>query len=970
MKCKVCGYEFDGDRAYCPMCGSKIPEETRRREEEEIAWNTYDFPKPRKPEEIEMHWPSMNPGASSVSVMKKDATEGFVRSGSPAQAKEEEAKQKLKAEEPMPSPWASIEKDFPKSVQVPKDSEPAPQEPPRPVYTQPAAPQPTPAPAPQPQQPVYTQPAAPQQPVQPAPQQTYTQGAWQMPQMQPEPTWTPYGVQQPQPQQQIPPISPVYVPSSFTQQYGAQYSQPQTAWTIPPVPQPGSQVYVTQPAQPVYIQPQQPQPVYTPVVPVYTQPQQPVQQPVAPAPTPAVEPEKPAEPVVAPEPKVEPTPAPVAEPVAEPKVEPVIEPEPAPQPEPEEAKERVLEENIVATVDEPAEEEPKYEDSLFREPETDEDGRIPERFFTFNKKNEEFQQLLNKEYERLKNLHGDDTIPDFSRTSVYHKETFEPTPAQDFFQSSDFDPDLTEFERMLMESTRESEGDETLAISREHIKGAAGLTAEDLIEPLGHKIGDTQPFGNAPAPKEEAPAQAEPETPQAPEAPKSEHQKKMEAMQRAREAYFASLRTMTAEMKAIKDAEFKEQLRKEATIPSQPVLREAPPEKTPEELAAEKAEEARRLAEKEAAERAAAIARAKAEMEAALAAKQPAQPQEPVEPAVTVIPEEPAEPEAPAEPEVQVQPEPEQAEEPAVRVSPAEEPAEQPTEEPEEPKDPITSLTQDLSVAAVEEPEQDKTEVLGSLLDDVEEEKKKKEKREHSHWFLKFLLALIIVGAAAEGGTIALRHYAPGSPAAIITTGIEQNVIQFCQSTVDSIKEKFHKDESEVVPEPDEQGGEESSFVLSDLIEAYNKNIENIVENLAIGYDSQRTYDVPGLAASQLVTDSAEKEEVIKTLISYNSSWIDFVNGENQECLDYLKADGAAYRSAVTFDLVGQIRETFRKLEIGEIRKTEDTYFVFAGETIEVTQNEETTQSAGFMVYEMVPVGEELKIKDYYNITN
>ena len=84
MKCKVCGYEFDPSRSYCPMCGSKVPEETRRREEEEMSWNTYDFPKPKKPEDIEMHWPSMNPAAgSSVSVMKKDATEGFVRTDSP-----------------------------------------------------------------------------------------------------------------------------------------------------------------------------------------------------------------------------------------------------------------------------------------------------------------------------------------------------------------------------------------------------------------------------------------------------------------------------------------------------------------------------------------------------------------------------------------------------------------------------------------------------------------------------------------------------------------------------------------------------------------------------------------------------------------------------------------------------------------------------------------------------------------------
>ena len=52
------------------------------------------------------------------------------------------------------------------------------------------------------------------------------------------------------------------------------------------------------------------------------------------------------------------------------------------------------------------------------------------------------------------------------------------------------------------------------------------------------------------------------------------------------------------------------------------------------------------------------------------------------------------------------------------------------------------------------------------------------------------------------------------------------------------------------------------------------------------------------------------------------------------------------------------------------IPEFEEWYTRQTGETIEVTQDEATAQSSGFMVYELVPVGEELKIKDYYNITN
>ncbi|MBQ2228656.1 MAG: hypothetical protein II427_06010, partial [Firmicutes bacterium] len=584
MKCKVCGYEFDSNREYCPMCGSKIPAETRRKEEEEMSWNTYDFPKPKKLEDIEMHWPSLNPRADgAVSAMKQDATEGFVRTP---------VRETPKPETPMPDPWASVQQDFPKAAQpvpeTPSFTAPAPQA---------APPQPEPAPQPQPQPAPTVQTPPPQQTFQTPP---FTQGAWQMPQMQPEPTWTPYGVQTPpQPQVQIPPISPAYAPTSFTQQYGpqysqAQYTQPQTAWTIPPQPQPGQQVYVTQPAQPVYIQPQPPVvPVYQAVTPTY--PQQP-----APAPAPAPAPVQPApapapvpEPAPVAQPEPAPAPAPAPAPVEEPKVEIKEEPKEEPKAEP---KERVLEEHIVATTEEPSEEIPKYESpletSIFAETQTDlepdENGRLPERFFTFNKKNEEFQQLLNQEYERLRNLHGGDP-DDLSRTSIYRKDTFQPTPAQDFFHNNDISTDLSEFEKMLMESTKDAEGDETLAINRDRIKGAA-LSAEELIDPLPTKAGDTHPLGEAPAPAPAAEPEPEP-VPQTPEeAAKSEHRKRMEAMAKAREAYFASLRTMTAEMKAVKDAEFKAQLEKEARISHEPFVREAVPEKTAEQIAAEKAE--------------------------------------------------------------------------------------------------------------------------------------------------------------------------------------------------------------------------------------------------------------------------------------------------------------------------------------------------------------------------------------------
>jgi len=75
MKCRVCGYEFDPEKTYCPMCGTKVIAEVSRSFDKttEMAWNTKDFPKPKELEDIDMNW-----GKGMKSFMTQDASEGFV----------------------------------------------------------------------------------------------------------------------------------------------------------------------------------------------------------------------------------------------------------------------------------------------------------------------------------------------------------------------------------------------------------------------------------------------------------------------------------------------------------------------------------------------------------------------------------------------------------------------------------------------------------------------------------------------------------------------------------------------------------------------------------------------------------------------------------------------------------------------------------------------------------------------------
>lgn len=75
MKCRVCGRELDPQKSYCDKCGTPVDlSDKDTRFDGEFSWNTIDFPKPKKPKDIEMAWPDMNRGAAYVA---SDATEGF-----------------------------------------------------------------------------------------------------------------------------------------------------------------------------------------------------------------------------------------------------------------------------------------------------------------------------------------------------------------------------------------------------------------------------------------------------------------------------------------------------------------------------------------------------------------------------------------------------------------------------------------------------------------------------------------------------------------------------------------------------------------------------------------------------------------------------------------------------------------------------------------------------------------------------
>jgi hypothetical protein len=152
---------------------------------------------------------------------------------------------------------------------------------------------------------------------------------------------------------------------------------------------------------------------------------------------------------------------------------------------------------------------------------------------------------------------------------------------------------------------------------------------------------------------------------------------------------------------------------------------------------------------------------------------------------------------------------------------------------------------------------------------------------------------------------------------------------------------------------------------LQALLSEYNRNIKSVsvdLEKLALTENTE--CGIETLADSEKIEDPALMTEAYKTMILYNSSWIDYVNKGDETTLSYMKADGAAYRGAVNFDRESVGTETFGEMVLGEVRKAGDELYVFVRENITVSKDNKNRNASYDWVYILEKVGEEYKVVD------
>jgi hypothetical protein len=251
---------------------------------------------------------------------------------------------------------------------------------------------------------------------------------------------------------------------------------------------------------------------------------------------------------------------------------------------------------------------------------------------------------------------------------------------------------------------------------------------------------------------------------------------------------------------------------------------------------------------------------------------------------------------------------------------------------------------------------------------------------------VKVIISAVIVLLVFEIGILGVKYFFPESGAAALINeklGIAVNWVGVQKNTSDS-KEPLEDDAKKTDEEAEEvnavaevgQNAERNLTEVLDPLLVYNYNIQSISVNETLVYDKTKDYGDKNINNSTPIEDNIWYQdnsgnnvyldsEIFKTLISFNSLWIDYLNGKNTDVLLQTKEDSSAYKKVKTFSKVGKISEVFSNLELGEMRKGNNGYYIWVKEEIQITENSKVKNKVINNIYYLEPVEQELKIVDY-----
>ena len=243
----------------------------------------------------------------------------------------------------------------------------------------------------------------------------------------------------------------------------------------------------------------------------------------------------------------------------------------------------------------------------------------------------------------------------------------------------------------------------------------------------------------------------------------------------------------------------------------------------------------------------------------------------------------------------------------------------------------------------------------GAVADEEEEEHHGK-----GRVVLKVLLVILIILLALEIAGVAIKWLAPTSNAANFIDTQLTKVFQLISGEDDKELSVFAEAE-EIRTEPLE---DKTELIAAEKSKNKNGNIGSVVYNQDLAFDSEKKYENTDLNLTQDLTDVAwyknadnrqvyYDQAIVGAMIAYDSQRVNLVNGNDTTVLN-LMVEGTDLYNEVSAT-AGKGGMTFEMLQLGEIRQSGSSYFIWTAETI----NGKTES----YIYEMQPAGETMKIK-------
>ena len=601
-----------------------------------------------------------------------------------------------------------------------------------------------------------------------------------------------------------------------------------------------------------------------------------------------------------------------------------------------------------AAAPEKAAEAPKAEQPAAEKP-----NRKIDKFYTFNRKSEEFQALLDQEYERLRQRIKEESEAEEMLAAKEEKleqarERWERTgpqapiaPAEDAGSHVTIKSVRPKHERKE-EAPKEAEEDllKELPEMPEEAPVAEPIAEEaPVIEPVIEETPAEEPV------IEEAPVE-EPVAEEAPvEEPIIEEVPAEEPVTEETPAEEPAAEETPAEEPVAEEVPAEEPATEEAPA-EEPVTEETPAE---EPAAAETpAEEliSRAAAEKEARDAAAELAAEEAQLDAAIDAllaetgeapvleEEPAAPEVPAE--ETVIEEAPA-----AEPVIEEAPEEEPAaeetpaEEPVAEEAPAEEPAPEviPVEVPGEEEQPPFDGSADRKIAAEQEEGKKSLHYTDIFAGDDDDDDDDENQGKGKLILLDIIIVLLAICVVISG---------------ILVFAEDSAIAQHIRGGLDKIISIFQGDE-ETPEEPPAEDKTPQTSVIQNAIQSQkdrnmNGNITEILENTDLVFDASVDYGVSGLSDAadfidtQFYTNDEGKtvnlsEELVGTTIEYFSSLVERMNNGDDAVLKLIDEESDLYKQVNAMSGDGSVTHEMSKLRIGELRGSDGKYFLIVKTT-------------------------------------